>query len=406
MNLPLDSGNVYQNQTGPLDAEADRLRNFDVPTQASIEAIGPIQAGTKVLDIGSGENLGFGGYVRAQGADYISLDIRHGSLIEQSIAGGHAVEGDARALPFPENSVDTAHARFVLAHFGHEDRGKIVAETLNSLKPSGQAVLIDYDWTAIDGSEAMLRLRDFTLENVKIFDGKFGADSVGELGHNVAGQAGVYEVRTSSPHLVDYAPVLGLRQVTLRSLVMSGAGPDLIDQATSIFDRLVEEAESEHPPGFRMPDMVAVVVTKPEVPLFPELADDKKQVAAGEYKLINGDSQDTNFDPDRLNLLDESELEGPMPGVFYRGTYREQDEQGAEVELPVVSFLYHKYDAACRLEIEERMIIWRGIGYGEHSGHAREAKGLSVEPTAKVKHFSIACVTNGPLGRAIPANPR
>lgn len=254
--------NVYENPA-VLSEESARLREFDVPTKSSLEAIGPLTPGSVLLDIGAGENPGLGNYTRDSGASYISFDVRRDALIEQAQLGAFAVQGDARQLPFLSDSIQTAHARFVLGHFDEEARGQIVEETLRTVKSGGSAVFIDYDWNAIDGSEAILRLGDFTLENISSFDAGYGAKSSNEIEQLLGESVEVEEKRTKTPQMFNYAPVLSLRQVTLKGLEIAGADMSLFDQANAIFDALAQEASSNEPPGYYMPDMVAVIVRKP-----------------------------------------------------------------------------------------------------------------------------------------------
>lgn len=255
--------NVYQ-RGDELDAERERLRTFDVPTKASIAAIGELAPGQLVLDIGAGENPGLEEHVQNQGANYIALDFRHEPMAERAASGTMAVRADAKHLPIAESVADATHARFVLAHFPDEDdRGEIVVEALQALKPGGKAVFIDYDWTALHGSDAMNRLRDFTLQNVQGFNPGYGANSKSEIAGFVADQAAaVEEMRMSPPRLFDYGPAISIRQVTLQGLMNYGAAQEIIDEANKIFDDIEAEAQMDNPPGYHMPDMVSVVVTK------------------------------------------------------------------------------------------------------------------------------------------------
>lgn len=259
------SRNVYVEHSGELNTEIERLRSFDLPTATSIDAIGTIQPNTTVLDIGSGENPSLNNYIQGKNGYYIAFDTRHSAVVEQSHHGSAAVQGDARFLPFANNAVGVAHARFVLGHFRPEDRKQAANETLQCVKPGGEAVFIDYDWTAIDGSPAMIALRDFTLSNIKVFDAAYGSYSLEELSAMGGNQVTTKEVRTKSPQLFDYKPVLGLRQITLKGLELANASEELVDQANSIFDALELEASMKKPPGFTMPDIVAVVLTKSEL---------------------------------------------------------------------------------------------------------------------------------------------
>jgi SAM-dependent methyltransferase len=258
----MSSENIYEGSP-QLDVERERLRSFDMPTQVSLEAIGQIRPNDVILDIGAGENPGLRDYTQANGAQYIAFDIRKEPLLEH-VAHGPAIQGDLRNLPFKEGVTDVTHARFVLAHFPDKaSRQQVVSDALTTVKPGGKAVFIDYDWTALNGSPVMQALRDFTVDNIKLFDASFGSYSLQEI-HEAAGQqARVNELRTKSPLLNDYRPALALRQVTLAGLKRQGADEAVISQASGIFDALESEAVSHNPPGFYMPDMVAIVVAKP-----------------------------------------------------------------------------------------------------------------------------------------------
>jgi ubiquinone/menaquinone biosynthesis C-methylase UbiE len=254
--------NVYENQDGPLDAETQRLRTFDAPTQVSIEALGTISQDDKILDIGAGENPTLRGYIQQHGGNYIASDIRFEATAEQLQGGALAVQGDAKNLAFSNESLNATHARFVLGHFPAEARKQLVSEALRVLKPGGKAVLIDYDWTKMHGSDAVNAVRDFTLNNITIFDASYGSKSQNEIQEFVGEEVAVSEVRKSPPLMTEYAPLISLRQVTLAGLERQQSSNELKQQASQIFDLVEQEAASADAPGFYMPDMVTVVVTK------------------------------------------------------------------------------------------------------------------------------------------------
>ncbi len=142
---------------------------------------------------------------------------------------------------------------------------------------------------------------------------------------------------------------------------------------------------------------------------------------------ISGDTAMTAFDSSLGKLqLDDAETGLDLPGIYHRGSWRELDDQGNEVNLPVISFLYNKKSRAGELEAEERLVILRGFGYGsllpDHKGqpptwyligadigkvdHQTGQITTLAEPgDLKVKNFSVACINDGPLGQALLANP-
>lgn len=159
--------------------------------------------------------------------------------------------------------------------------------------------------------------------------------------------------------------------------------------------------------------------------VFPQLEAKAGQVQPGQYELIDG-SADSLFVV-RDQIVPHSKAPNPykpaVSGVNGIGLYiHSGPNAGAK---PIVSFLYHKLDAQGNLEMDERVIILTGTGYGEHPGHAgqdptwylvgaqigtidhetglfvRSVDNESVQP----KHFSLACISDGPLGEPVLANP-
>lgn len=161
--------------------------------------------------------------------------------------------------------------------------------------------------------------------------------------------------------------------------------------------------------------------------LFPDLEEKKRIVQPGEYRVLDGDDQPLRTDGDRIHFYDNG---GPvnyrprgLVGVQARGWY-ETGKIGEPKEI--VSFLYHKRGDDGNLETEERAIVLTGIGYGEHPGHVgQEPTWYLVGPqigtfdhqtgelltfvgdheAVSPKNFSIACITGGPLGEPVLANP-
>lgn len=158
--------------------------------------------------------------------------------------------------------------------------------------------------------------------------------------------------------------------------------------------------------------------------LFPNLTGLESSVGQGEYEVLEGDSESVVIDPEKLFFTPEGSTDEPhpFPGVTKRG-YCVSDSGKSDI----VSFLYHKLDGDGNLEETERTIIWKGTGFGEHPGHTGQPAtwyligpevGRTDHETGRLvtdlpedpveissKHFSIACMANGPLGQPILANP-
>ena len=71
--MPSNPANIYEAGVS-LGCESARLRNFDIPTEVSLEAMGEINSGDVVLDIGAGSNISLGEVVRDKGGEYIAFD--------------------------------------------------------------------------------------------------------------------------------------------------------------------------------------------------------------------------------------------------------------------------------------------------------------------------------------------
>ncbi len=167
----------------------------------------------------------------------------------------------------------------------------------------------------------------------------------------------------------------------------------------------------------------------PEPSLFPELEELRSQVLPSEYEVLSGTDKSITFNGNKLRLLDRlGEQAFPFNGIHWLGWYSPNGVDETGIIHKVVSFLYHKLDSEGKLETEERAIVLEGIGYGEHSGHrgqppswyligsqigtvdhryrqltlSQEIEGTEIS----TKHFSVACITNGPLDPPILANPK
>lgn len=156
---------------------------------------------------------------------------------------------------------------------------------------------------------------------------------------------------------------------------------------------------------------------------FPSLEGAERAVRRGDYRVVDGSDAPLWLAPDDLDVMGRPGQYYPnlLPGVRMRGTYSAGDR-----ELPIVSFLYNKLDSDGQRERDQRVIIATGIGYGVHPGHTGQPPTwylvgpkvgtidhVTGEFVSSVRHtaetpannFSIACITNGPFGVPLLANP-
>jgi len=256
-----DSSGVYE-QFNDFDQEAERLRSFELPTQVSIDAIGDIRPGMSVLDIGSGPNPNLGLSIEERGGLYIAFDQNKEFIEEQRARGALSVRGDALQLPFHDEVFDVTHTRFVLAHLSEAGRRQAVEEAHGVTKPGGRTVLIDYDWGGLAGSDVFRRWKAFTFEHVKLFDPFYGKKSYHEIFKILGNGVTLGEVRFMLNRQYDYRPAIALREVTVKTLQAQGEDETVIEEANRIFDDIEQEANQPDPPGFYMPDIVAIVARK------------------------------------------------------------------------------------------------------------------------------------------------
>jgi RimJ/RimL family protein N-acetyltransferase len=201
-----------------------------------------------------------------------------------------------------------------------------------------------------------------------------------------------------------HAKVMARNLASMHVLEKSGYGPALYSPPEQSVDELSFE------------------LTNPIRPLFNRMHNTALAVPRGEYRLIEGSDDPTYNRKGELFIATGNQqfTSGPFPGVHTRGVYRESEDK------TIVSFLYNKLSSQGELETSERMILWEGVGYGEHPGHKGQPPTwylvgpeigkidhktgellTTVESgiTIPAKHFSMASIVGGPLKRLILANP-
>lgn len=251
--------NIYEADGNKLSEENERLSNFDLPTKVSVDAIGPLDQGMSVLDVGAGPNTSLLDYVRSQGGEYTALDKNVDFLSKQKKAGATCVEGDARQLPLGDENFDVVHARFVISHLGSQKQ-KAIKEAVRVTKPSGRAIFMDYDWTTAKGSAAFEKVKDFMVNGGFLFDAGFGGSLEEEVRNS--GVHGKINRKVYPPApMSDYSQVLKLREAGTTDLKLQG-NDEAAKNWNNVLDELQKEAESSDPPGFYFPGIVAVSVTK------------------------------------------------------------------------------------------------------------------------------------------------
>jgi methionine biosynthesis protein MetW len=99
-----------------------------------------IMKGQRVLDVGCGDGLTSGIWLRDRGCDYIGVDVSENAVRDSSNAGFHAQKiEDAAKLPFPDDSFDVVVCIEVLEHLFSPH--KAVEEIVRVLRPGGVLML-------------------------------------------------------------------------------------------------------------------------------------------------------------------------------------------------------------------------------------------------------------------------
>ncbi len=127
MNFPLLGDTMAENNSAEnalLKISPD-LYSRNKTIAFLIEAFG-LEKSTHILDVG-----GFGGKLGwFLGGDYklIVLDQKPRDLADESLKAENYIQGDARKLPFPDNSFEAVVASDLLEHVSKEDRLKVLDE--------------------------------------------------------------------------------------------------------------------------------------------------------------------------------------------------------------------------------------------------------------------------------------
>ena len=264
--------NAYETGHVP-EEEWRRLAAEDVINTAANRfttgLIGPLESGSVVLDIGAGSSPAVREHVRSHdGTLYVAMDANQEAVAthqqDPEEPGVFALHGNVRdGLGFGSESADVINARYLLAFLDIDTRRRVMGEMLRILKPGGRIILTDYDWSVVDGSEDVQRLRDIGLA-IRLFDADYGDMSAAEASSFLPDDVTITTQRFAFPHpLTDYEPLLKLGYVIPQGLLAENDGERLAQEAEALFARLREESTSTDRQGYRWPDAVAVIIEKP-----------------------------------------------------------------------------------------------------------------------------------------------
>lgn len=123
-----------------------------------------------IVDIGSGESTSLGENLQESGALYLPVDMRRDAVEKQKEAGFNAIQSMATGLDVMSNTTDVVHSRFTWGWLSDNERNRTLTETLRIGKEDMALVIIDYDWSVIEGPEQFVD----AIENVKRVMRQFG----------------------------------------------------------------------------------------------------------------------------------------------------------------------------------------------------------------------------------------
>ena len=134
---------TYIHGTGP--GEQERLAALNRLTNAAFVAFLNVQAGARVLEVGSGLGM-LAGDVRAAGPDIHVMGVEQSSTqITAAVKHPHVryIRGDAHCLPLRAGTFDLVYARYVLEHVA--DPQAVVKEMRRVTCPRGRVAACEND---------------------------------------------------------------------------------------------------------------------------------------------------------------------------------------------------------------------------------------------------------------------
>jgi len=158
--------------------EAERLSTMaEYADPISINSLkNYLKTGSVIVDIGAGDSISLGDSFRNMGYKYIAVDQRTGAVEKHREAGFEAIQSSALDIDMPEKISDAVHSRFTLSWLSSEQRLMALNEMARISKNGGKIVIIDYDWSSIEGPDALKQASSVAmdiLENAG-FDPNYG----------------------------------------------------------------------------------------------------------------------------------------------------------------------------------------------------------------------------------------
>jgi SAM-dependent methyltransferase len=295
----MSAENLYE-RFGPMAPEIQRLVDLEPSVNPlSIQAIGNLQPGSRLLELGAGPGTELVQHYARQGVECWVLDYRddvlalHRAAEDQRVAEARAqeghedeprrvftIQGDIKrdlveqleqrsrvygpGLAVGIGDFDVVHARALLAYGTNHVRAACLSEIHDLLDKNGKFVGVDNVWSSAlaHESDPMRGIARLALQ-VQGFHGDYGRVAMHEtqLAWRDKGDASYTALR------LDFAPgPQGYKQVLpLETAIVMGSraeSTEISDRAARYFAQMQLDALLAEPPALAHPSLVATIATK------------------------------------------------------------------------------------------------------------------------------------------------
>lgn len=261
-----DAAPDSMNGTWVTPEEADRLKRWMYPDTVSKNLFNSLLRlknirNPIVVDVGAGPNTNLGTWLTEEhGGRYIAIDIDDRSLKEHADKGRetHKLDVAASPLPFEDNAIDVAHARFLLMHLSKEKRRHVIREMLRVSREA--VILLDWDWNSVGGTPLVERFKAYALtfcerRGVEPFIGSRIIEEVSKAAQEMGISVRSYKGDDLRKEGAYYAELIDLMRTMIS---IEGNSPE----AETILKELIAENKKQSPAPFRSASISVAVVSK------------------------------------------------------------------------------------------------------------------------------------------------
>lgn len=161
-----------------LGVEGERLQTMDSwLAPITIDAVGPVEAGDRVLDIGAGTGTDLASYVIDAGGEFTAVDMNADFLSKRD--KGDKIQANAERLPFRDQMFDVTHSRAVTGWVVNKPES--IREQLRVSQE--RAVFCEFDWSTVRGGMAIQQSRALMLQVLATagFNPEYGKNLLGDV---------------------------------------------------------------------------------------------------------------------------------------------------------------------------------------------------------------------------------